>query len=1004
MGGWNPLEEAKDFAESAADAVGDIVGGIGDIAEDLIDFGGDIIEEGIDFVGDVAEEVISWLIDIPDIPDYSEQIADLEARGILVNKRNANAHIPVIYGTRKVGGNIVFLESSGTDNEFLYMALVLGEGEIASVEKIFINENEVTFTGALSDNTERTVAASDSNFYKADPADDTSSAESLVTVRCHYGTDDQAASALLTPLTSWTSNHRLRGLAYIALKFKWNRDAYTRIPKVQALVKGRKIYNPNLDGTKTGGSGSHREDTSSTWEYSDNPIYQLLDYLRNDRFGMGIANSFFDSNFADFQTAGDVLDTNITPFSGASQIDLLDSHAVLDTSKKSINLVQELIAGSRSFLNYTAGKYKVLVETTGSASITLTEDNIIGGISVSSTEKSSRYNRVIVNFINPNKNYQSDEAQFPPVDETGLASADQHATMKTADGGILLEKKFNFPTITSPFQAQEMAEVILRRSRSALNVSLTADATAMDLAIGDIVNITHATPAFSAKPFRVVGMTLQKSCTVALQLVEHQDSYYTFGTQQNVPTIPDTTLPNPFSVAAPASVSLDDEMVEYNDGGVLTRLLVTVGASTDKFADEYQVEAKQTLDPSGNAVTDNFRTIGRGSALNYQFLNVIDGATYQVRAKAINSLGVSSTFVSATRKIVGQTAVPSDVTNFGINVIGDQAILGWTAIPDLDLDFYTLRFSTDLSNPTYNNSFDLVARIGRPATSITVPLKTGSYLIKAVDKLGNQSANATIVSTDIASVNFVNQTTINEHTAFSGTKTNCSVISRNSANHIAPTISGTLFDSNATVPASATYAFNNTIDLGAKLKGLFSATITQFVEDVSESFDGGRPSASTLFDDGQPAPFDGAAEANASTILQIATSDDNSTFSDFKPFVVGEHIGRYFKFRVLFESRDTKARSLISNLSVTASLAKRRESGNDISSTTSTSGKTVTFDHAFKLVPAIGISAQDMATGDFYTITSKTVSGFVIEFFNSSGSTVDRTFDFIAEGVGQVIT
>ena len=408
MGGFNPFEEVIDFGESLVEGAGEIVGGIGEIAEDIIDFGGEVIGEGIDFIGDVAEEVISWIIDIPDIPDYSEQIADLEARGILVNKRNANAHIPVIYGTRKVGGNIVFLESSGTDNEFLYMALVLGEGEIASVEKIFINENEVTFTGTLSDNTERTVAASDSNFYKADPADDTSSAESLVTVRCHYGTDDQAASALLTPLTSWTSNHRLRGLAYIALKFKWNRDAYTRIPKVQALVKGRKIYNPNLDGTKTGGSGSHREDTSSTWEYSDNPIYQLLDYLRNDRFGMGIANSFFDSNFADFQTAGDVLDTNITPFSGASQIDLLDSHAVLDTSKKSINLVQELIAGSRSFLNYTAGKYKVLVETTGSASITLTEDNIIGGISVSSTEKSSRYNRVIVNFINPNKNYQSD--------------------------------------------------------------------------------------------------------------------------------------------------------------------------------------------------------------------------------------------------------------------------------------------------------------------------------------------------------------------------------------------------------------------------------------------------------------------------------------------------------------------------------------------------------------------------------------------------------------------
>ena len=138
MGGFNPFEEVKDIVDSGIDAVGDILGGVGYIAEDIIDFGGDIIEEGIDFVGDVAEEVISWIIDIPDIPDYSEQIADLEARGILVNKRNANAHIPVIYGTRKVGGNIVFLESSGTDNEFLYMALVLGEGEIASVEKYLL--------------------------------------------------------------------------------------------------------------------------------------------------------------------------------------------------------------------------------------------------------------------------------------------------------------------------------------------------------------------------------------------------------------------------------------------------------------------------------------------------------------------------------------------------------------------------------------------------------------------------------------------------------------------------------------------------------------------------------------------------------------------------------------------------------------------------------------------------------------------------------------------------
>ena len=438
---------------------------------------------------------ITWLRK-PDEPEFNTDITPENiAKGVLLNKTSGNGQIPVIYGTRKVGGNIVFLETSGTDNQYLYMALTLGEGEIDDITKIFVNDNEITFDGDLADNVQRDVASSDSNYFR--------DSASLIKIEPHFGSDSQTASSLLDTLTSWTSNHRLRGISYLALRFEWNSDAFGSIPTVNAIVKGKKVYNPNLDGTKTGGSGSHREDTSSTWEYSDNPIYQLLDYLRNDRYGMGIANEYFDSNYADFQTAGDICDTNITPFSGASQIDLIDSNIVIDTSQKVIENVERFLTGSRAFLNFSAGKYKVTVESSGSASITLTEDNIIGGIAVQSKNQNERYNRVIVTFINPDKNFQVDEAQFPPVDETGLASADQHATMKTADNGILLEGRFDIPSITNPYQAQEMAEIILRRSRSSLDVTLKADGNAMELLVGDIVNITHATPSFSAKPFRV---------------------------------------------------------------------------------------------------------------------------------------------------------------------------------------------------------------------------------------------------------------------------------------------------------------------------------------------------------------------------------------------------------------------------------------------------------------------------------------------------------------------
>ena len=187
---------------------------MGKIVEAVVDFVSDIVE----VVVDIVEDVIGWLNPIPEIPDFGDNIADQNAKGVLVNKFSANSHIPVVYGTRKVGGNVVFLETSGTDNEFLYMAIILSEGEIEDITKIFVNDNEVTFDGDIADNTQRSVASSDANYFKA--PDDDSSAESLITIEPHYGTDSQTASSLLSGLSSWTSNHRLRGLAYIALKFK----------------------------------------------------------------------------------------------------------------------------------------------------------------------------------------------------------------------------------------------------------------------------------------------------------------------------------------------------------------------------------------------------------------------------------------------------------------------------------------------------------------------------------------------------------------------------------------------------------------------------------------------------------------------------------------------------------------------------------------------------------------------------------------------------------------
>jgi hypothetical protein len=951
----------------------------------------------------IVSTAITWLRK-PDDPEFNfDTTPENIAKGVLVNKTSANGQIPIIYGTRKVGGTIVFLETSGTDNQYLYMAFVLGEGEINDITKIFINDNEVTFDGDLADDTERNVASSDSNYYK--------NSESLIKIRPHFGSDSQSACSLLSTLTSWTSNHRLRGVAYISFRFEWNSDAFGSIPTVQAIVQGKKVYNPNLDGTKTGGSGSHREDTSSTWEYSDNPIYQLLDYLRNDRYGMGIANAYFDSNYADFQTAGDICDANITPFSGASEIDLIDSHAVIDTSQKVIDNTKKFLTGSRAFLNFTAGKYQVTVETSGSASITLTEDNIIGGIGVSSKNKNERYNRVIVTFVNPDKNYQVDEAQFPPVDETGQATADQHATMKTADGGILLEGRFDMPTITNPYQAQEMAEIILRRSRSSLDVSLTADANAMELVVGDIVNITHATPSFSAKPFRVLSTTINGDSTVALQLTEHQDSYYTFGTQQEVATIPDTTLPNPFVVQPPASITLTDELVEYSEGTVITRLNIAIGASTDKFVQYYVVEAKLSTEA-------NFKIIGQGTELNYELLNVIDDATYNVRCRAINSLGSSSSTITENRKIVGATEPPNDVTNFSVNMLGSsQMQLNWDANTDLDISFYEIRYQNVTNNAQWNKSVNWLQVPRTSGTSITTNVRDGAFCIKAVDKLGNESNNETIIYSNIASAtnNFKDIQTLTEDitagtfdgdtalTDISGT-TSIVLDTLNDFDDVTGNFDSASGDFD--LGGVATDNIDNegfyTLAQTLSLTGIFdvsfikSITIDQ-IEDPYDLFDDGR--GASLFDDA-PAPFDGNDPTNATVQLQIATSTtslENAT--SFQPMNTSTTFkGRYFKFRLRLANKNFKTRAFVSGISIDVKMQKRQETGEDVASGTST--KSVAFTSAFFAIPSIGIAAQNMATGDFFTISNKAITGFDIDFKNSSGTNINRTFDFVAVGHG----
>jgi len=1088
----------------------------------------------------IIDKFIGWLIPVPTLPDFD---TPEEQRGVLINKQSNNAQIPVVYGRRKVGITRVFIESSGTDNKYLYIAGVVCEGEIEEIEQIFIDDKRVIFDGDLTDGTVREVSDGDGNFYKSNT--------SRIRIQAFYGTDTQSASSVLTDAPSWTSDHKLSGVCYLAFRFTFDKDAFSGIPQVKVVLRGKKVYDPRTSSTK----------------WTPNSALVLLDYLRNTRYGKGLPDSAFETNFASFQTVATDADTLIQPrttsvtvvagliselysgyyndnlnffvnrsitasstvtsisgqqtsqynsrryfgyftapssasfefatdsddssrvyigdasqtvdnlfkevqnnrnsklivnnggvhgnrgasgsktlvsgsvypviiyygnaptnsnltfkwrvsggsystslssnFSnGISVTDLIpkiikfESNAVVDTSQKVIDNVKKLLNPMRSLFTYTNGQYKLKVEGTGTSFKTITEDNVVGGAKVIGERKNNKYNRVIGTYVNPYKNWQNDTVTFPPADDSNVVTEFKHATMLSADNNTVLEGNFQFPNVTNTYNAEALCEVILRRSRQQLQIQLTLTSEFLELEIGDIVAITYPSGGFSAKPFRVLGLEINEDLTVNVQLFEHQDNFYNFNTKNPISTIPDTILPNITKTVDISALSeylvITDAVAIYNDGVVITKLIITLGdfSTIDSFFDYVEVEVSE------DGV--NYTSVGTGKQTRYEVLNVKDKTLYYVRVRYVNTAGSKSNYLIGTHTTVGQTAPPANVQNFSINVTGTTATLSWDAVADLDLSYYIIKYTSNIVNPLWAKSKTIVSKIARPATSATVPFQAGSYLIKAVDKGGNLSLIETVIKSSISTANYVSQTTINEHTGFSGSKTNVAVTSINSTNHLGLTASGTLGDPNTTVQSSGIYAFANQINFAGKLKAKFDANVIQTTDQVNEYIDTGRPLSSTLIDAGTPDPFDGTATQNSDSILQISTSDDNVTYSSFTAFNTGEYIGRYFKFRVSFTSSDNKARQLITQLSITASLQERTESGADIAS--GTGGKAVTYSSAFASSPSLNISGQNMLSGDRFAITSKSASGFTIEFFNSSGTSIDRTFDFFAKGVGQIIT
>ena len=806
----------------------------------------------------------------------------------------------------------------------------------------------------------------------------------LVRVKKHLGTDGQSADTdlIASSNSKWTSNHKLSGIAYIYVRLEFSADAFPNgLPNISALVQGKKVYDPRTTNT----------------DYSTNPALCIRDYLTDSKYGFGASSSEIDDTA--FTTAANICDETVSLNAGGTETKYT-LNGTFESNATPKQTLENLLTAMGGTVVYSNGKFKVKAAKYVSPTVTIGDDDIRGAIGLQ-TARSQRdnFNAVKGVFTSPTNN-------FIPADYPAFTSS----TFETEDGGDRKFLDMDLPFTTSQTMAQRLSKIALFRNRQKVTMTMFCSMKAFQLDVGDTVQVNNNRFGFTNKVFEVAewGLAIQNDdggnpvLGVDLTLRETNTAVYDWTPSTDEKTFQEdnTTLPDAFTVQPPASVTLSDQLIEYNDGTVIVALDITIGASVDPFVSFYQVEYKLSTD-------SDFIIYAQGSGLNHRVLNVIDQSTYDVRVKAVNSLGVSSSYVTAQRQIVGAIAPPSDVTDFSANVSGQEAHLSWEAVTDLDLAYYNLRFSeaTD-GSADWLNSVSLVEKISRPATSISVPARQGTYLIKAVDKLGNFSSNATAIISNVTSpINFNAVATQSEHPSFGGTFTN-TVLTDNaieldsselfdSASGLFDAETTRFFDSgvaNADFLASGNYEFSDVIDIGAKHTARITASLTQSADNPDDLFD----NRTGNFDDAS-SNFDGDTPANCNAHLEIATSDDNTTYTDFRTFVIGEYEARYFKFRVVLISRDLASTPVVSQVTVTIDMQDRIFSENDIVSGTGT--KSVTFPSPFKTTGyAVGVTGQGMATGDYFTVSNKTITGFDVAFFNSSNTGISKTFDYIAKG------
>lgn len=441
-------------------------------------------------------------------------------------------------------------------------------------------------------------------------------------IKWYDGTQTTADAMLVDkygshPDRPWTTDHILKGTAYAIMTFQYAEGVFSSLPTVRFEVDGMPLYDPRKD-TTVGGSGTHRWNDSSTWEFTRNP--QVINYniLRGitlptgDIYGGQVPED--DLPLDDWFAAMNECDVDVD---GRPQF---TAGFEIDVTAQPQEIITELNKASFTQLSQFGGVFRPRTGAPAASVLSITDDDLLvtkSGELTPFPDLASTYNEITGTYVEPASLYQG--TQIDPI---------RSSEWETADGDRRLSLDMGLPAVTDVSQATHLLTSYINDERRFVTHRVPLSPVAGLIEPLDTISWTSAQNGYTDKLFEVVAVEDAIDTGVIMLTIRERDPDDTDTTDAVTP--PDDLVADTEPTAITPTLTAAAQVVQ-DDSGNDRRPGIKLSWPTSEAEDIELIRYEVRLPTSEAIVASGTVDAAGGETVVTQGL--VAGEPYEARAK-----------------------------------------------------------------------------------------------------------------------------------------------------------------------------------------------------------------------------------------------------------------------------------------------------------------------------------------------------------------------------------